>query len=294
MVEFQNKWDFTLDAESYHARKEFLSSGALRALLRSPRHYHQRYIVGAKEKPSAAKSLGSLIHAAILEPERFSQNLKLAPKFDKRTKAGKEAWSEFQEKFGPEAILCEQSEYEAILGVLEAVNHHPVAKDILIGGDRECSGFFKLENGIFGKIRPDLILRDRGIILDVKTCADARRRAAESSIWKYRYDIQASWYLMGSRILEPSTKWDMYGFLFVEKEPPYSCAIYMADPVMLEIGDRDIKTGLNIYKNCLKEGKWPGYQKEPEMISVPDYARIDFEQAYDGLEEEYPYEQPRN
>ena len=126
------------------------------------------------------------------------------------------------------------------------------------------------ETGVECKCRPDF-LRSDGLVIDVKTTADASVEAFVKSAYNYRYYVQAWWYLHGLRQCGIDAK--DFIFIAVEKEPPYAVCVYAADDLMLQLGERESMKNLKTYAECLKSDIWYGYEKEPQIhsLSLPDW-----------------------
>ncbi len=85
-----------------------ISAHGIQKVGRSPLHYRAER--DAPMTPSDAMKLGTAVHTGLLEPELWDSVL-CAPKVDRRTKAGKEAWAAFQ------ADADEGPEMEGLMGV---------------------------------------------------------------------------------------------------------------------------------------------------------------------------------
>ena len=88
--------------------------------------------------------------------------------------------------------------------------------------------FFTEEEDMFGlkyRVRPDRLLVDKEndplAIIDWKSCRDASYGSFKSDFWKYRYDLQATFYC---DILDIAI--DNFYFVAIEKEYPYNTAVY--------------------------------------------------------------------
>ncbi len=154
------------------------------------------------KKVSRSKSdvadIGNATHAALLEPDVFESEYIKMPKFDKRTKAGKEQAAEFELNMAGKTVLS-HDDYEMVIGMRDSALAHPVINDLLTSpGESEVSIFFEVD-GIKCKCRPDRIV-DHGvfnqhIIVDVKTCADVSKFSYSAR--DYRYDVQDAFYSRG-------------------------------------------------------------------------------------------------
>ena len=96
--------------------------------------------------------------------------------------------------------------------------------------------------GILCRCRPDF-WREDDIIVDVKTTEDASPEEFSRSLAKWRYHVQAPFYMDG---IELATGRRPKGFVFlvVEKKPPYAVAAYTLDPESIELGRSEYRADL--------------------------------------------------
>ena len=83
--------------------------------------------------------LGSVTHAAILEPDRFQSEFVCAPVLDKRTKAGKEKFAQFEEE-NKGKVVVHSDMYSKTIAMRDAVYANSAAKKLLVAGKPEQSG----------------------------------------------------------------------------------------------------------------------------------------------------------
>jgi hypothetical protein len=256
-----------MDEATYHARPE-ISSGFVRTLLqRSPADARAEAEEPAAETPALV--VGRAVHARILEPESFAERFAIAPKVDRRTKAGKEAWAAFCGAH-PDAAHLSESDGELIEGIAEAIEGHPLASALLRNGDPELSGFWiDPETGVNCRCRFDWLRSDRTGV-DLKTTTDASPDAFQRSIAKYGYHVQAAWYAMGYQAITGEALTD-FVFLCVEKAPPYAVGLYRIDSAALELGARQARLALRTIADCQARDHWPAYAERVEPISVPEW-----------------------
>jgi hypothetical protein len=268
MKEIKKPGIFELSNEEYH-NQPGLNKSALVQLAKSPAHYFEWYHA-QEEEPTKAMVIGTAIHTAILEPDKFVQSIIIAPQVDKRTKAGKAEWESFQEKAKGKIILT-QDEADAIAGMKESIYHNIAAYDLLLEGVAEQSVFFKDPvHSFLCKVRPDFYTSDKEVV-DVKTCLDASYDGFSRAIANFKYHWQAWWYLNGLTAVT-GVKHNKFIFLAVEKEPPYAMAIYEATKDMLKIAEHQVAPLLDVYAECLKTDVWPGYYDELQNIELPRWA----------------------
>lgn len=251
----------------YHAGNEISHSGIVQ-LLKSPEHY-QNYKHGSHE-PTTAMEFGTAFHAYILEPEVFAAQFVLAPKFDRRTKDGKEAaarWDE--ENVGKSPLTIEQ--VEALSAMKESVFNHFGAAKMLSQGEAETSLFWTDKySGLPCRIRPDW--KFGGGIADLKSCISASKADFTKAVANFGYDIQAAFYIDGMKEVTGETV-DFF-FVAVEKNAPYSTACYKASQEMIEVGRAKYRGALELLKWCQENNSFPGYQPsgEIESIDLPRWA----------------------
>jgi hypothetical protein len=87
------------------------------------------------------------------------------------------------------------------------------------------------------------------------------------SIRGYRYNLQAYWYRL---VYELATGRRPLGFrfLFVEKEPPFACAVCEIGPDLMSYAVADFEKAINLYKACTESGVWPSYPEEVLVIDI--------------------------
>jgi exodeoxyribonuclease VIII len=241
----------------YHAMPGISKSG-LDLINKSPAHYKWAHENPTPQTP--AMRIGSLTHLAVLEPDRFDAECVVLPSLDRRTKAGKEAFEQFQADH-PGFEMLTSDEHTRIIGIRDAVRAHPMGRKLL---DRiaqvEVSTFWKDEDtGVDCRCRPDGIL-DNGMLIDLKTTTDAGREF-ERSVRQFRYHVQAAFYAMGNGGAPMI-------FIAAEKDPPYMVACYMFDPDTIADGEYDARQNLKTYAECLATDTWPGYSAGIQTISI--------------------------
>lgn len=257
-------------ASEYHADPA-IGGTALRDALRSPLHFWARHLAPEREfKETPAMRLGTLAHLAILEPERWESETILAPSVDRRTKAGKEAWSEFLETAaGKEIVSAEDA--ALVESIAHAVRSHRGAGALLKGAATEVSLDWRDEHtDLLCKGRMDAVAQ-HDVIVDLKTCQDASTAAFTRSIANFGYHIQAAHYIDGYEAATGVCP-RAYIWIAVESSAPHGVAVYAADAAMLEIGAEKRAMALEIIAECTESGHWPGYPAEIQTISLPGWA----------------------
>ncbi len=251
-------------AELYHGLPA-IGSTDLKNILKSPAHYLE-----AKSKwqePTAAMFLGTLIHSVVLEPQSVDELYVIAPKFDKRTTAGKAAFAEFSD-VNQGKILVSQEHMDFALSCREALQKHPAAAFLLDTAEAEAVIEWQDEKtGVACKARIDAI--GPLWLADLKTTADASFDAFQRSVHKYRMHVQAAHYLAGARAL--GLKDFTFNIVAVETSPPYAVAVYQLDGATVEKGEELRRIALNKFATAQFTGKWTGYSEDVQLMNLPPW-----------------------
>ncbi|MEI6747368.1 MAG: PD-(D/E)XK nuclease-like domain-containing protein [Methylococcaceae bacterium] len=248
------------DAE-YFAHSAINCSGLKLISSKTPLHFkHQQT---APRKETAAMTIGSAVHCAVLEPEHFAQRYIVAPDVDKRTKAGKEAWAELE---ASGKVVLSHADFMMVSSIATSVMNHPTASKLLTGGAAEVAVFGEID-GVPAKCKCDY-LREGVAIIDLKTTDDAGDFSRSVSKWGYHQ--QAAWYQ--DVMISIGQPVRAFIFVVVEKSAPYAVATYELSEEWIEIGRQQNQRALSLFKNCTESGKWFGYGEGIEMLSPPAWA----------------------
>jgi hypothetical protein len=235
---------------------------------------HAHYRMTHPEEDTDALRLGDAVHAAVLEPERFARQYVAAPKFDKRTNAGKlesAAWMEAN------AFKCALTAAEHALAsaIRDAVWAQPLASELLKGpGQNEMTAIWTdAETGLLCKGRIDRFTKFQNstMVLDLKTTKDEATPAEwGKSCAKFHCHRQAAFYLDGLNAISPRQR--RFVHIVVEKEPPYCLALMELDDSALAEGRAQYRRALALYKKCTETGEWPGYPVGIYGMDIPHWA----------------------
>lgn len=242
---------------------------------------HARYLMTHQEESSKYQARGHAVHAAILEPERFSESFAVAPKVDRRTREGKAAWERFLKESGGKEVITNE-DFEIAMSLKQTIDGHTTAREMLRGpGANELSLVWDqpLEDGektvVRCKGRLDRLLEYQGypFILDVKTTSEApTSHHVEKQIAFYGYNEQAALYLMGAQALAPLDHPRKFVWLFAETEPPFTVRLFEADTEALSMGYDEVNKHLRAYAECERTGLWPAWGEGMDMAGLPGWA----------------------
>ena len=263
--------------EEYHSRPEF-SSSQLKDMLRSSAHFYSNNILKEVERETkTAMSFGTLAHTLFLEPEQFEHEFIIAPKFDRRTKAGKEealAWEQANQ--GKILVDAEQVEgAKRIVANLQKLSSYADMQNNY--GMPEASIFFT--DPIYGlelRIRPDWHIAPckafpNGLILDLKTTTDARAHAFQKKCGDFGYDLSAVMYREGFQQYYQTEDKPPFILLVAESSIPHNVKQYKAADLFLSVGESRYNKSKELLAESLLINEWDGYSLEMEDLFLPSY-----------------------
>lgn len=285
--------------EEYHAAPG-LSNTGLTELARSPWHYYSRFLDPSRpeRERKAGQFEGTIAHCAILEPDEFMRRYVVTPSNAPRrpTAAQWNAknpspesvqamawWSNWEaENEGREVVS--HDDYSRVLRQAESVRRIREVRELFQHGKAELSAFATAD-GVLKKCRPDWTAYVGGgdvILIDVKTVGDAKPDEMARHIGRKGYYRQAAHY---SRTFEQASGLRVVAFKFlaVESEWPYAASLTQLDDVSLQVAMEEVRDLTALYAECLKSGRWPGYD-EAQVVSLPAYL---FNEEQTQIEVEY-------
>jgi hypothetical protein len=210
------------------------------------------------EPPTPSLIFGQLFHAMALQPETVDENFIMAPDVDRRTKAGKEAYIQFEREAAGKTIITADMAQQA-KEMCDALNSNEYARKLLQGA-KEVEFFWTDDlTGEECKCRVDALTALNGldIIVDLKTAASADTEAFTKDAVKYGYDFQSAMYKEG--VDRNTGKNHVFVFIVIEKTPPYAINILQADELFVRRGYDIFRELIGVYHDCKQTGNWYGY-----------------------------------
>ena len=263
MSEKDNVYGIKISETEYRANPA-ISRSELWRMSESPEKF--RYFKDFPQEPTDALLFGQAFHKLLLEPDTFYDEFDFEPEVDKRTKVGKELYAEWAERANGKTIVP-RSMMKDIGCMVESVSNEPFAQK-LTNGLHEVSFFWTDEfTGEDCKCRVDnLYVGKKGlVIVDFKSCTDARYDSFSRDFFKYGYHLQAGMYTEGVKACtgkEPS-----FVFVAVEKKPPYSVNIFQVDKDVVDNGYDVFRTLLGTYHECKVTDNWYGYMGKTHQVN---------------------------
>lgn len=267
----EGAWD--VDNETYHADTSCVSSSSLKEFLDWVPTYHQRYVLGTmpRKEPSEAMTLGSAIHCAILEPEKYPDQYCTAPVCDRRTKGGKETWEGFVADNKGKTVLSADQQ-ETVAGCVEAFQLHKIAGELDLSDGWIERGFRWLDrSGAWCKCKPDYIRKD-GLIVDLKTVSSLNEKKLMAQAAELRYHMQAAMYLDGIQSLCSNSIGPFYHVCLLTA-PPYGVVAYELGADSLNMGRELYQSGLRRLVDCRLSGDWSDpKERDVNKWNIPRWA----------------------
>ena len=203
--------------------KKFLSNSDISTLLKNPLE------LGKTREQVPAFLVGGYFHTAILEPDKLKK-YKIVEASTRNTK-------KYKELTGGEMCLL-QHEVDQLEVMIDKVLNNDVCKGLIrpIDGEYELPGITEID-GIAWKGKADIINRDDGLIVDLKTIA--RLDDFRWSASKYNYDSQAY-------IYQQIFGYDMV-FVAIDKTT-HQIGIFDCSPQFIQRGKDKVDKAIEAYK----------------------------------------------
>jgi len=231
---------------------------------------HAKYQRDHPSEETPALRIGRAAHSLVLEPGTFNIYWAVAPDVDRRTKAGKAEYADFEAEVGNRDVVSFQ-EMADIHEMAKAITDQRLHRLVRSGKSEVVIVWVDDETKLKCKVRLDYLHEERGLfVIDFKTTTDASEDAFTYSIQKFGYHSQAAFYCMACESIFGQTPG--YTWLVSEKEPPYAVAAYQIRSTTLDAGTSFCRRALEHYRRCLESYEWPGYPDAVTAIDMPKWA----------------------
>ena len=258
-----------MDFSKYCAH-EAVNWSSLKHMRDSALAYRYRQDVPRDDTPALA--LGRLTHALVFEPETIDRDYAI---WEGGARRGK-AWLEFEEANAGRTIF-KPDEIDEATQMADAVRRHHLVQPYLDGGVFESSLFWRDEaTGMDCKARPDWLLEDRRILLDLKTARSIDGRRFGAAAASYGYHCQLAHYAAGVLAVHG---WLPKRVLIVavEKDGPHDVAVFELDSDALWAGQEEVKELMERLRQCKMLDKWPGRYQDEQALQLPAWMFLEDE-----------------
>ena len=244
-----------------------LSASMLNVFRRSRKLYWAKYIQRSMpaNPTTPTLELGTACHIAVLEPDTLNGRVTVAPNVDRRTKAGRQQWAEFQEANRNLTILTPE-QWETVQAVQDAVRRSPLPLRLFKAeGPVETPIYFiDKDEWVECRALPDKWVPGEGVVVDLKTTSDVSPHGFSRSITKYQYHIQAAHYL-------EATGGTRFVWVVVETTPPFEVRTYELDPESLARAKAIRAATIQEIRECETSGNWGQICNQIETLQLPSW-----------------------
>jgi len=159
--------------------------------------------------------------------------------------------------------MIEKDDYERMSGMKERLMQHSYANMLITKGfpEKGLIGELETKAGLIGvKFIPDLRNDNKHICIELKTTVRASKNDFPKEAANYDYHIQAAFYSDLLELYYGDKRPVRFIFIAQEKRKPYGFNIFEAGPKFIAQGRYEYEMLLQLYKWCLDNDRWPGYQ----------------------------------
>lgn len=252
-----------------------INMSKLKDIKKSPYHFWANNLSPNKQKTKETEALrfGTLCHKFVLEHENFYNDYVIAPKFDRRTKTGKADYEQFVSQY-PGKSFTDVEEIIIVTQMRAALMRKQAAMVLFREDAVYEQAMLWNDAGVACKGKLDLYIPPceeypNGIIVDYKTCQNAKVEEFTKAAFNFGYHNSAAFYCKGFQQVFNTEGFPVFIFVAQEKEAPYETSFYVADDAMLNFGLQENAMMLEMYKKGLETKEWEGYKDEILSLSLP-------------------------
>ena len=264
-------------SERWKAAKNYISKSGLVRLKESPDHFRN----GEPFVETPEIIFGRMYHCFVLQPEKFKQEyfvfddqIAIDALIAKANSEGKDIqkpratkeykeWYEGQMKQAEGKIMIDRDQSDRLNAMKDKLMKHPYANILISKGIPEQGIMGELETKV-GKIGvkfiPDQRNDNKHICIELKTTARASKEDFPKEAANYDYHIQAAFYSDMLELFYNDKRPVKFIFIAQEKRKPFAFNIFEASPKFIAQGRYEYEMLLMLYKYCLDNDYWPGYQ----------------------------------
>ena len=218
-----------MSSGSYHGERDHESSSTLKTFIKNPREFWHYRVARDRQPPVVGYSanIGTAVHAAVLEPDSFTDVIRLAPK--SVTSGRTIAFANFQAGLPDECVAICECDLDRVESMASAIWANEEAAEIFQSpGFAEASLFWKCPQTSVGlKCRFDWVSTN-GSIADIKCLVDPTPAGFKRAVRRFRYDISAALYCRGRNLAtgEHADSTRGFRFIVVGNEWPHESVVY--------------------------------------------------------------------
>lgn len=222
------------------------------------------------EAPKDHFDLGNVVHQILLEGRDPADIVHVAEGFDDWKKQAARDERDQARATGKIPILAKQ--LDGVLAMTAAARAQLAASTAspapLTGGQPEQTIVWD-EDGILCRSRIDYLRDDYTAVDDVKTSARGADPGffARKTIYDHGYDLKAAMYLRAVKAVSGIDA--VWRWIVIDTAPPYLVSVVTPSDEVLAIGNAKLDKALEIWRDCLTSGIWPGYGSDVHVAEAP-------------------------
>ena len=274
---------------NYHEDYESVSASMLKVLMKSPLLYYMVFVLRSIKLPESKDlQFGSMFHTSVLEPDIFEDRYVTLPAFEfdpgnvtaKGERSDSKATSYYKSRVKEFSLanvgktFVSQDDLNLVSAMTRAAwSHKDLNAMLKARGDIETPIYW--EDRIKKRCKPDKVIQDYHVILDLKTCDEANPANFANSCGKFGYFLQAAWY---REALLETTGHD-YRFIFaaISKKPPHEVGLYELKTEDIAWAESKAEQLVDELIGRTKTGDWlSSWQTGINEISLPRWVRNDW------------------
>ena len=230
--------------------KDFISIDELKSFLKSPRNYFFETIVNKKQ--IEVYSLGLCVYELLFNETIFNEKYIVSPKFDRRTKAGKDAYVKFTEFESVGKIILSYEENILIREISTNVLINPeLYNQIADSNYAKICYIIDKNTGLKIKLKADVFLEDEYLI-DFQSCKESSPTKFKTEIEYHNHNLTAAFVLDFLNMKE-------YIFVSCESKPPYQICLYSLSEEYIISGREQYRMALDLLKWSYDNSFWCDY-----------------------------------
>ena len=264
-----------------------MNPGCIELAVRQTMAHVRADFLGLREREETQPlTFGSAAHCRMIEPDRFKLAYAMGEqcvaftKYGKGPRCSKAGTGRFDGQWlcsshAPDGVASKverltEKEAATIEGMRARILTHPAVNLLRQNGQAEvCIAWTCPRTGVKMKTRLDKFSPavGNGLILDLKFIRSANPRDLANAIEEYGYARAGALRQDGIEVL--TGKRPEYYLVCVEKDAPYEPVVPMMDDETMEGARWEVRGNLQLWANCVKTGKYPGYGDDFVEISAP-------------------------
>lgn len=221
----------------YHKDRRIISSTGLKLAKKSSRHL--AYYITHDQEQKSALDFGNAFETALLDKVNGTKEFdKTCVIYDpeQRPEQSKGITSKINQAWKAEVFNCgkyvikakgETESLEALGQMVDSVMAEPLIAELLTVVDYQKSFIWKdPKTGVKCKTRPDIAIKNKRVMVDIKTTKDASPRGFARECANFDYPLQAITQIEGAIRTGYLEEVDEYFWLAIEKSPPYNAVLF--------------------------------------------------------------------